>query len=248
MPSAAPSSTPITTSLLLALLTTTLLTRLTSTAHLLPLLLDPHLISSHIPSDVDYDHTGKPGYSTTDPASRQLWRLLTYTLAYPTTTEVLFGSLALWNLRVIERLWGSRKILSFLLQITPLAGLVPPLVMICLRAASPSLMAESLNYIPAGPTALVFALLAQYHAAVPYAWRYRSEGVGTSEGEEVGSEEAAWITSKSTSYLLPAQLALSQLPGSAVVALCGWCIGYAWRLGLVWPGTGWRVPVSLMGR
>lgn len=40
---------------------------------------------------------------------RQFWRLLAYQLSYSNSTEVLFGSITLYNLRVVERLWGSRK-------------------------------------------------------------------------------------------------------------------------------------------
>lgn len=51
------------------------------------------------------------------------------------------------------------------------------------------------------------------------------------------------LTSKSTSYLLPAQLALSQLPGSAVAALVGWVVGLTYRRELLPGGAArWRLP------
>ena len=40
---------------------------------------------------------------------RQLWRLLAYQLCYTNSTEVLFAAMSLYNLRVVERMWGSRK-------------------------------------------------------------------------------------------------------------------------------------------
>lgn len=40
---------------------------------------------------------------------RQLWRFLTWQLCYTNSTEVLFATMTLYSLRVIERLWGSRK-------------------------------------------------------------------------------------------------------------------------------------------
>ena len=51
------------------------------------------------------------------------------------------------------------------------------------------------------------------------------------------------------SYLLPAQLAFSQLPGSLVPAVVGWSVGYAWRMGLlpVLGGREWRVPGWVVG-
>lgn len=40
---------------------------------------------------------------------RQFWRLLAYQLCYTNSTEVLFAAISLYNLRAIERMWGSRK-------------------------------------------------------------------------------------------------------------------------------------------
>lgn len=89
----------------------------------------------------------------------------------------------------------------------------------------------------------MFALLAQYHAAVPYEYKYRVSASESVAGSGMG------LTSKSTSYLLPMQLALSQLPGSAVVAAVGWLVGYAYRLDIL-PGaaSSWRVPDRSRGR
>lgn len=40
---------------------------------------------------------------------RQLWRLFAYQLCYTNSAEVLFGAMTLYNVRVVERMWGSRK-------------------------------------------------------------------------------------------------------------------------------------------
>lgn len=40
---------------------------------------------------------------------RQLWRLLAYQLCYTNSTEVLFAAMSVYNLRIVERMWGSRK-------------------------------------------------------------------------------------------------------------------------------------------
>ena len=102
-----------------------------------------------------------------------------------------------------------------------------------------------INYLPAGPTPIVFALLAQYHSAIPYIYKYRlsSAALGTSSRQEYGM----MLTSKSTSYLLPLQLALSQVPGSLLAAAVGWIVGFAYRRDIL-PGAGkWRVPIWLYG-
>lgn len=41
----------------------------------------------------------------------QFWRLLIWQSCYTSTTEMLAGAIAIYQLRVIERLWGSRKFL-----------------------------------------------------------------------------------------------------------------------------------------
>lgn len=39
----------------------------------------------------------------------QFWRLLTWQFVYANSTEVLFAAMTFYQMRVVERLWGSRK-------------------------------------------------------------------------------------------------------------------------------------------
>lgn len=39
----------------------------------------------------------------------QLWRLLAFQMLYTNSAELLFAAVTLYHLRVVERLWGSRK-------------------------------------------------------------------------------------------------------------------------------------------
>lgn len=55
------------------------------------------------------------------------------------------------------------------------------------------------------------------------------------------------LTSKVTSYILPLQLALSQLPGSAIAAAVGWAIGVAYRRDILPGAATWRIPGWIMG-
>lgn len=55
------------------------------------------------------------------------------------------------------------------------------------------------------------------------------------------------LTSKATSYILPLQLALSQLPGSAISAGVGWVIGFAYRREILPGAAKWRVPLWMIG-
>lgn len=115
-------------------------------------------------------------------------------------------------------------------------------------------------------------MLAQFHAAVPYTFRYRvgifdpaesgnnaggeatgggggGGDVGGNDGGDEGEAGGITLTSKSSYYLLPAQLALSQVPGSLIPAIVGWMVGYAWRSEIlpVVGGRGWRVPGWVVG-
>ncbi|KAK0652087.1 UBA domain-containing protein Ucp14 [Cercophora newfieldiana] len=174
---------------------------------------------------------------------RQLWRILTYQLCYTNSSEVLFAAMALYNVRSIEQLWGSRKYASFIIITGLLTSVIPPVLMtLVLRPLSFGVI----DFLPAGPTPIIFAILAQYHALVPHTYKYK---VALSTGAP-SSEETAGLTfsDKSSRYLMAIQLALFQWPGSLLGATVGWVVGYFWRNELL-PGalTQWRVPGWIVG-
>ena len=104
-----------------------------------------------------------------------------------------------------------------------------------------------IDYLPAGPTPLVFAILAQYHGMVPHLYRYR---LATTSAVGAPPEDFKGLTfsDKSYRYALAVQLALFQWPGSLLGALVGWVVGHAWRNDLL-PGklTAWRIPGWMLG-
>ncbi|KAK5662862.1 hypothetical protein OQA88_6273 [Cercophora sp. LCS_1] len=174
---------------------------------------------------------------------RQLWRIFAYQLCYTNSSEVLFASMALYNMRSIEQLWGSRKYASFILVCSLLTSTIPPLLMtLLIRPLSFGLI----DFLPSGPTPIIFAILAQYHAVVPHTYKYK---VALSTGAPT-NEDAAGLTfsDKSSRYLLALQLALFQWPGSLLGAVVGWVVGYCWRNELL-PGvlTQWRIPGWMVG-
>ena len=123
---------------------------------------------------------------------------------------------------------------SFLLTTLPYTTLLPPILLtLIIRPLS----FNRINYLPAGPTPIIFALLAQYHAAIPYMYKYQ-----LSLSADSPTISGVTLTSKSTSYLLPLQLALSQFPGSAIAAAVGWVVGYAYRRELLPGAASWRIP------
>ncbi|KAI1056358.1 hypothetical protein LB507_001949 [Fusarium sp. FIESC RH6] len=173
---------------------------------------------------------------------RQFWRLLAYQLCYVNSTEVLFAAMSLYNLRIVERMWGSRKFVSFLTVTYLITSIIPPIVSVVLRP----LTAGYLNYIPAGPTPIIFAILAQYHAMVPHMYKYR---VATSEAPPTDRPFVGLTFSdKSYKYAIALHLALLQWPGSVLGAIIGWVVGYSWREGLL-PAVlvRWRVPGWVVG-
>ena len=134
---------------------------------------------------------------------------------------------------------------SFLFSVLPPTLLLPPIVTTMLRP----LTFGAVNHLPAGPTPLIFALLAQYHAAIPTVYKYRivtSKFPSTSSNER--EDQGPVFSDKTLVYLLAGQLALSSFPGSTIAASVGWMVGVAWR-GEWGPGAWgrWRVPGWVVG-
>lgn len=161
---------------------------------------------------------------------------------------------------------------SFILATLPYTIILPPLILYTLNL----LTLRSTHFfttLPNGPTALIFALLAQYHAAIPDAYRYRvssplasplstasrtntntptnaqSNPSTPNQDEDNDNSIGIILSSKSLSYLPAFQLALSSLPGSLIPAITGWLIGYAWRWEMLpYPvGSDWRISDRLWG-
>ncbi|KAF2465419.1 uncharacterized protein BDR25DRAFT_306579 [Lindgomyces ingoldianus] len=184
----------------------------------------------------------------------QFWRFLTWQVCYTNSTEVIFAVLSFYYLRVVERLWGSRKFASFLLSTLPYTTLLPPLLLTFILRP---LTFGRINRLPAGPTSIIFALLAQYYAAIPYTYRYRISPFApnpnpTSSQTNAQAATSLWarsitFTSKSTSYLLPLQLAFSQFPGSLLAAAVGWAVGTAYRRDVLPYASSWRIPGWMVG-
>jgi hypothetical protein len=231
---------PVTRSLVYTIILTSILVSVTDSKHLFYIQLDPHLLRY-----------------------RQLWRMCVYQLCYTNSTEVFFGAMTWYNMRVVERLWGSRRFAvsfhflvfflrcranwmgyqSFLLLCFAFTSLAAPILLLILRPLS----LYTINYLPAGPTSLIFAILAQYHAIIPHQYKYK---VAATSNPSMTEENFVGITFSDKSYIyLPAvQLCLSQFPGSLVSAVVGWVVGYLWRNDVL-PAvvTRWRLPGWMVG-
>jgi membrane associated rhomboid family serine protease len=82
------TNAPVTRALVIGIVAGSILVSVTDVKHYFYILVDAHFWRYH-----------------------QLWRVFTYQLCYTNSSEVLFACMTLYNLRVIERLWGSRKFL-----------------------------------------------------------------------------------------------------------------------------------------
>lgn len=214
------TNAPVSRSLVCGIVVTSLLASITDNKHYFYIQVNPHLWPY-----------------------RQLWRLLIYQFCYMNSTETLFAAIGFYNMRVIERLWGSRKYASFLVLCYSFLTFLPPMILaLFIRPLS----FYHINYLPAGPTPLIFAVFAQYHAVIPHVYKYR---IATSASPpSTDAFVGLTFSDKSYLYLLAIQLALSQFPGSFLSACVGWAVGYAWR-NEVLPSSlvRWRIPGWMVG-
>ncbi|KAI5809019.1 hypothetical protein DFH27DRAFT_248342 [Peziza echinospora] len=277
--------TPLTRLLISLLVGLSLLVSLTNTKHHFHLQLRPHLLHYH-----------------------QFSRILLWQTIYANSGELLFACAVLYNLRVVERLFGTRKFASFLAVAWVWTGVAAVVVLLGMnllmvgggwggagtrgnvvgggvdggrkiggnggggggggaRGGGTNYGGKGWNYLPPGPTAVVFALLAQYHAAVPSVYKIRflssttptpttppTSSTSTSSSQPPPphnnnnqDEPSITLSDKLPLYILASQLSLSQPPGSLIAALVGWIYGYAYRAEIV-PGARWRVPAWLFDR
>lgn len=222
------TNAPVTRSLVLGIVSASIGASLFDIKHYFYILIDPQILRYH-----------------------QTWRALTYQLCYTNSSEVLFACMTLYQMRVVERLWGSKKYASFIAVTSLLTSVVPPVLAYVLRI----LTLGRFNYLPAGPTAVVFAVLAQYYSIVPHMYTYRvaltsaAEPTAPRDGQNAADHfVGVTLSDKSYRYFLAAQLALFQWPGSLLTATVGWLMGHAWRNGVLPTRlTQWRIPGWLVG-
>ncbi|CAG8499808.1 1281_t:CDS:2 [Ambispora leptoticha] len=150
----------------------------------------------------------------------EFWRLISSHCAFASSGEVLLGGLVLYNLRTIERQFGTSKYAAFLFASSAISTI---LELGALWAGK----YFGLNYIPGGPYAMIFAGLYQYQRVVPSTPLFTFLGVT--------------ISSKFIVYSLGLQLLGFHYPASSVAALCGILAGVIYQseyLGL----KKWRLP------
>ena len=93
------TNAPVTRALVVGLVSSSIAVNLLDLKHYFFILVDVHLWRYH-----------------------QFWRFLAYQLCYTNSTEVLFASMTLYQMRIVERMWGSRK---YAVRHSPPQGALP---------------------------------------------------------------------------------------------------------------------------
>ncbi|KAJ1658052.1 hypothetical protein IWQ61_002639 [Dispira simplex] len=141
----------------------------------------------------------------------QFWRLATSQLAFYNSGEVLFGCLMLYQFRVIERQFGSKKFSAFI----ALTAIATKLLELGFLISGNAL---GLNVLPAGPYGVIFSALYQFYRLIPATYKFRVLSLTFSD--------------KSYMYFLAFQLIALQYPTSLVPALSGLFVGFLYHANL----------------
>ncbi|KAJ2801954.1 hypothetical protein H4R20_003468 [Coemansia guatemalensis] len=137
----------------------------------------------------------------------EFWRLATTLLAFPTISQTLTALVLLYQLRVIERLFGTRRFVAFLF-VSSIVGQVLSVAMVLAARFLSHRVFAAVNSIAGGPYAMVFACLYQFHAHVPAKQHVRVLGAVTVSDK--------WMT-----YVVAGNLAVARLPAAFVPAAAG---------------------------
>nr|CAG8460756.1 4902_t:CDS:2 [Entrophospora candida] len=102
--------------------------------------------------------------------NHELWRLLTSNIALTTSGEFFFGSIAIYQLRIIEQQFGSSKYAAFFFISTALSTIFEVGALFFGRS-------YGLTHIPPGPYGFIFAALYQYMKMIPSVHKYKLLGL-----------------------------------------------------------------------
>ncbi|KAF9407309.1 hypothetical protein BGZ94_002755 [Podila epigama] len=154
----------------------------------------------------------------------QFWRLVTSHFAFSTSTDVLFGGLIIYHLRIIERLFGPAKYAAFLFVSAVLCTFLN-------IAALVTGSALGLHVLPGGPYGVIFAGVYQFYALIPVMYEFKVFGIT--------------FTDKVFMYALAGQMFISHIPGSMASSTIGLLAGAIYRSDFA--GTRrWRFPTPIV--
>ncbi|KAJ2828315.1 hypothetical protein IWW50_001446 [Coemansia erecta] len=139
----------------------------------------------------------------------QVWRLVTTVLGFATTTELLAALLIVYQLRIIERLFGTRKYVAFMFVACVVGQTLSMLALCTVWWLLPARVFAATNVVAGGPLVAVFACLVQYYLLVP---SKHMRVLGVSVGDK-------WMTYVVAANLLRTSAVVPALAGIAAGAV-----------------------------
>ncbi|TPX49543.1 hypothetical protein SeMB42_g02576 [Synchytrium endobioticum] len=134
----------------------------------------------------------------------QFWRLASTHMAFTSSSEVLFGGILIYHMRLLERHWGSYKFASFIL--------ISSVVSTALDVMSLLLLSNfNITHVSPGPYAALSALAYNFVVDIPLTYRFKVMGVT--------------VTDKMFVYLLGGQMLWCSWPHCLIPIVCGWITG-----------------------
>ncbi|EJF62338.1 hypothetical protein DICSQDRAFT_58224 [Dichomitus squalens LYAD-421 SS1] len=154
------------------------------------------------------------------------WRLFVHQFACASSSDLLLTELLLYNVGIpIERGFGGVKYASFFVISAVTTMLVSFVTLLLCQLTA--VTRTTFNNIPAGPIAIIFAVVYQYMRLVPSAYHFKVFGVGMSD--------KIWV------YAIAIQLALARLPSTLLPTAVGLFVGYLYRSDFLQLKS-WRIP------
>nr|KAJ3413564.1 hypothetical protein HK105_002043 [Polyrhizophydium stewartii] len=143
--------------------------------------------------------------------------------AFTSSAEILFGTLLIYQFRILERHWGTSKFAAFFAVSSAAGTVVDVALLVALRSMG-------IVRVAPGPYAFIAAAVLVYGAQVPDTYHFKVLGVKFGD--------------KTFVYALAFQLAIAAFPGSTVAWIGGILAGLAYmhNLGGV---KAWRFPAVL---
>ncbi|KNC81918.1 hypothetical protein SARC_05769, partial [Sphaeroforma arctica JP610] len=147
----------------------------------------------------------------------QILRAVTHSFIWKNSAELIMGSSLLYNCRILERLWGSRKFGFFVgfVLVTNTA-----LQLLYLGVYGRNVSPGEAAVLASGPYGITFANIIQYYLDIPAMKHVKVMGF--------------LVTDKLLTYLIAIQLLVAFLPSTAVPVSAGLLAGVIYRL----PGLG----------
>ncbi|PVD18531.1 hypothetical protein C0Q70_21080 [Pomacea canaliculata] len=137
------------------------------------------------------------------------WRLLTSKIAFLDVKDIALCSMLIYNFRFLERRFGSRKFVSYLIATSVLSTALELAVLVICHQFD-----VSFGTMPSGPFCLVFPQFAQFFLKIPRV--------------AVSSIMGVPVTGKTFTYILGLQVA-SASPESRLVTSCALAAGFLWH-------------------